>query len=40
VVAREDPDFASRKTLVVRRRPAEVAQKLAVPTPVQPQKTP
>ncbi len=40
VVARESPDFASRKTLVVRRRPAEVAQKLATPTPVQPQKAP
>ena len=39
VVAREDPDFASRKMLVVRRRPAEVAQKLAAPTPPQPQKT-
>jgi len=40
VVAREDPDFASRKTLVIRRRPAEVAQKLAAPTHVEPQKTP
>jgi carboxyl-terminal processing protease len=40
VVARETPDFASRKTIVVRRRPAEVAQKLAAPTPAQPQKTP
>ncbi len=38
VVAREDPDFASRKTLVVRRRPAEVAQKLAAPTPAEPAK--
>ena len=27
VVARESPDFASRKTLVVRRRPAALAQK-------------
>jgi carboxyl-terminal processing protease len=40
VVARETPDFASRKTIVIRRRPAEVAQKLAAPTPAQPQKTP
>jgi carboxyl-terminal processing protease len=40
VVARESPDFASRKTLVIRRRPEAVAQKLATPTPVQPQKTP
>lgn len=39
VVAREAPDFASRKMLVVRRRPAEVAQKLAAPTPPQPAKT-
>ncbi|MBN1208101.1 MAG: PDZ domain-containing protein [Myxococcaceae bacterium] len=38
VVARESPDFASRKTLVIRRRPAEVAQQLAAPTPGQPQK--
>ena len=38
VVAREDPDFASRKMLVVRRRPAEVAQKLAAPTPPPAQK--
>ncbi|ADO74236.1 MXAN_5808 family serine peptidase [Stigmatella aurantiaca] len=37
VVARETADFASRKTLVIRRRPAEVAQKLTTPT--QPQKT-
>ena len=29
VVAREDQDFASRKTLVIRRRPEAVAQKLA-----------
>ncbi|AKQ64190.1 Carboxyl-terminal protease precursor [Myxococcus hansupus] len=29
VVAREDSDFASRRTLVIRRRPAEVAQKMA-----------
>jgi carboxyl-terminal processing protease len=40
VVAREDADFASRKTLVIRRRPAEVAQKLAAPTSGQPTKTP
>ncbi|AEI65345.1 MXAN_5808 family serine peptidase [Corallococcus macrosporus] len=32
VVAREDSDFASRRTLVIRRRPAEVAQKMASPT--------
>lgn len=31
VVAREDSDFASRRTLVIRRRPAEVAQKMASP---------
>jgi len=31
VVARESPDFASRKSLVIRRRPAAVAQKLANP---------
>jgi len=31
IVAREDPDFASRKSLVIRRRPAAVAQKLANP---------
>ncbi len=40
VVAREDQDFASRKTLVVRRRPEAVAQKLATPTPAATQKTP
>ncbi len=40
VVAREDADFASRKTLIIRRRPAEVAQKLTSPAPGQPQKTP
>ncbi len=40
VVARESTDFASRKTLVVRRRPEAVAQKLAAPTPVPVQKTP
>ena len=28
VVARETQDFASRKTLVIRRRPAAVAQAL------------
>ncbi|SET32088.1 MXAN_5808 family serine peptidase [Stigmatella erecta] len=31
VVARETQDFASRRTLVIRRRPAEVAQKLTTP---------
>jgi carboxyl-terminal processing protease len=31
VVARESPDFASRRMLVIRRRPAAVAQKLAQP---------
>ena len=31
VVARESTDFASRRTLVIRRRPAEVAQKVAAP---------
>ncbi len=31
VVARESPDFVSRKALVIRRRPAAVAQKLANP---------
>jgi carboxyl-terminal processing protease len=31
VVAREGPEFASRKSLVIRRRPAAVAQKLAKP---------
>ncbi len=31
VVARESTDFASRRTLVIRRRPAEVAQKVATP---------
>ncbi|WP_141329490.1 MXAN_5808 family serine peptidase [Myxococcus sp. AB025B] len=34
VVARESTDFASRRTLVIRRRPAEVAQ--TVPAPGQP----
>ncbi|MFL5349397.1 MAG: MXAN_5808 family serine peptidase [Hyalangium sp.] len=38
VVAREDQDFASRKTLVVRRRPQAVAQKVAGPTPTETQK--
>jgi carboxyl-terminal processing protease len=38
VVARESGDFASRRTLVIRRRPAEVAQKVASPAaPVKPQ---
>jgi carboxyl-terminal processing protease len=31
IVAREGPEFASRKSLVIRRRPAAVAQKLANP---------
>ncbi|QRK03968.1 PDZ domain-containing protein [Archangium violaceum] len=31
VVARESTDFASRRTLVIRRRPAEMAQKVAAP---------
>lgn len=39
VVAREDQELASRKTLVVRRRPEAVAQKLATPTPADTQKT-
>jgi carboxyl-terminal processing protease len=34
VVARESTEFASRRTLVIRRRPAEVAQKLAAPATV------
>ncbi|MCP3101074.1 S41 family peptidase [Myxococcus sp. K15C18031901] len=33
VVARESTDFASRRTLVIRRRPAEVAQKVSGPNP-------
>ncbi|MBU8896013.1 peptidase S41 [Corallococcus sp. H22C18031201] len=42
VVARESTEFASRRTLVIRRRPAEVAQKVSAPstataTPVKPQ---
>jgi carboxyl-terminal processing protease len=41
VVARESTEFASRRTLVIRRRPAEVAQKVTTPasaatTPVKP----
>ncbi|KFE59524.1 Carboxyl-terminal protease precursor [Hyalangium minutum] len=40
VVAREDADFASRKTLVIRRRPAEVAQKLVGSSTGPQQKTP
>lgn len=40
VVAREDADFASRKTLVIRRRPAEVAQKLVGTNTGSQQKTP
>jgi len=31
IVAREGPEFASRKSVVIRRRPAAVAQKLAKP---------
>ncbi|HYO53112.1 MXAN_5808 family serine peptidase [Archangium sp.] len=34
VVARESTDFASRRTLVIRRRPAEVAQKVVAPATV------
>jgi carboxyl-terminal processing protease len=33
VVARESADFSSRKTVVIRRRPAAVAQKLPPPAP-------
>jgi carboxyl-terminal processing protease len=33
IVARETPDFASRRTLVIRRRPAAMAQQVAAPTP-------
>ena len=33
VVARESQDFASRKTVVIRRRPAAVAQKLPPAAP-------
>ncbi|NTX33755.1 PDZ domain-containing protein [Myxococcus llanfairpwllgwyngyllgogerychwyrndrobwllllantysiliogogogochensis] len=33
VVARESTDFASRRTLVIRRRPAEVAQKVTGQSP-------
>jgi carboxyl-terminal processing protease len=33
IVARETPDFASRRTLVIRRRPAAMAQQAAAPTP-------
>jgi len=40
VVAREDPDFQSYESLIVRRRPEAVAQKLTGPTAAQPQKTP
>jgi carboxyl-terminal processing protease len=40
VVAREDPDFQSYKSLIVRRRPEAVAQKLTTTTAAQPQKTP
>jgi carboxyl-terminal processing protease len=40
VVAREDPDFQSYESLIVRRRPEAVAQKLTSSAPVQPQKTP
>ena len=35
VVARETPDFASRRMLVIRRRPAAMAQQVAAPTPPQ-----
>jgi carboxyl-terminal processing protease len=40
VVAREDPDFQSYESLIVRRRPEAVAQKLISTSPTQPQKTP
>jgi carboxyl-terminal processing protease len=39
VVARESTEFASRRTLVIRRRPAEVAQKVATPAPAKPAKS-
>lgn len=40
IVARETPDFASRRTLVIRRRPAAVAQQVASPTPAKEPKAP
>ncbi|HZI07552.1 MAG TPA: peptidase S41, partial [Archangium sp.] len=39
VVARESTDFASRRTLVIRRRPAEVAQKVAPASATKPPKS-
>ncbi|KFA93544.1 MXAN_5808 family serine peptidase [Archangium violaceum] len=39
VVARESTDFASRRTLVIRRRPAEVAQKVTPATASKPAKS-
>ncbi|XXF76653.1 MXAN_5808 family serine peptidase [Myxococcaceae bacterium GXIMD 01537] len=40
IVARETPDFASRRTLVIRRRPAAMAQQVAAPTPAPDTKNP
>ncbi len=40
VVARESPEYASRRTLVIRRRPEALAQKLAAPVPATAAKTP
>ncbi|HSP77669.1 MAG TPA: peptidase S41, partial [Myxococcaceae bacterium] len=40
VVARESPEYASRRTLVIRRRPEALAQKLAAPVPATAVKTP
>ena len=39
VVARESTDFASRRTLVIRRRPAEVAQKVTPASATKPAKS-
>ncbi|HYO66857.1 MAG TPA: peptidase S41, partial [Archangium sp.] len=39
VVARESTDFASRRTLVIRRRPAEVAQKVTPASAAKPVKS-
>ncbi|MCI0670977.1 MAG: peptidase S41, partial [Myxococcaceae bacterium] len=38
VVARESTDFGNRRTLIVRRRPAALAQKLLAAPPVAPQR--
>ena len=43
VVARENPDFSNRRTLIIRRRPSALAQKLAAearPAPQQGSGTP